>query len=128
MKRMQQISIYTLRNAPLGVWHLNRQFRRRIFKQIKGIMLFVIFPIIISCSENRNNQSNLSKEIELTDIIFKNKIYDFGKVSNDTILSAKYYFKNIGTNNLIIEYVNPDCICTDYFLSKDTIIPKTQLT
>ena len=39
------------------------------------------------------------------------------------VLYAKYFFKNIGKNNLIIKYVNPDCICTGYSLSNDTISP-----
>ena len=42
-------------------------------------------------------------------------------VPSDTILKAHYMLYNVSDNLLKIEYVNPDCSCTDYRLSKNII-------
>jgi hypothetical protein len=52
-----------------------------------------------------------------------NKTVDFGDVKPDTILTAKFFFVNSGKKEVQIEYVNPDCSCTSYFLSKKVIYP-----
>jgi hypothetical protein len=61
---------------------------------------------------------------ENSKLIFENKVFDFGQIEQDTVISAVFIFKNTGKKNLIIDYVNPDCSCTDYYLSKDTISPE----
>jgi hypothetical protein len=52
-----------------------------------------------------------------------NKTVDFGDVKPDTILTAKFFFVNSGKREVEIEYVNPDCSCTSYSLSKKVIYP-----
>ena len=64
----------------------------------------------------------ISKE-ELSEMKFINKRFDFGDVSDDTLLIADFSFVNISNNDLIIDYVNPDCTCTGFFLSNDTVCP-----
>ncbi|NER08674.1 MAG: DUF1573 domain-containing protein [Okeania sp. SIO3C4] len=63
------------------------------------------------------------KKAVLTEIEFKDKIFDFGEVQEDSLLIHRYYFKNVGNEKLIIDYVNPDCTCTGFTLSNDTIMP-----
>jgi hypothetical protein len=58
-----------------------------------------------------------------SELIFENKISNFGIVTNDTIVCGTYYFKNISNNPLYIRYVDPDCTCTSYNVSSDTISP-----
>ncbi|MCX6327671.1 MAG: DUF1573 domain-containing protein [Bacteroidia bacterium] len=89
---------------------------------MKKLIILLLCTSIFSCSNKKNIQQS-SQQRELADLAFKIKFYDFGNVSNDTILFAKYFFKNIGKNNLIINYVDPDCTCTGYSLSNDTISP-----
>ncbi len=48
---------------------------------------------------------------------------DFGDVVGDTLLQAKFTLRNSGENDLVIHYVNPDCHCTGYSLSKNVIAP-----
>jgi hypothetical protein len=57
------------------------------------------------------------------DVHFVEKIKDFGLIKNDTVLVAKYRFVNTGNSVLIIDYVNPDCTCTSYYLSQKRIMP-----
>lgn len=63
------------------------------------------------------------KERSNTDIIFENKIVKIDSVKQGTLVKAEYNFKNIGENNLYVEYINPDCICTGYSLSDSIIAP-----
>jgi len=82
--------------------------------------------IITSCqvksdnaNQNDNGKSELiinqeANQINLTTLKFINQTFDFGNVDKDTIIIAKYYFVNTGSKTLVIEFVNPDCSCTDY--------------
>jgi len=54
-------------------------------------------------------------------VSFARKSFDFGEVSRDTLLLAKFWFKNTGDTTLVVEYVIPDCLCTRFNLSNDTI-------
>lgn len=82
--------------------------------------------IITSCqvkSDNANQNDNGKSELiinqeanqtNLTTLKFINQTFDFGNVDKDTIIISKYYFVNTGSKTLVIEFVNPDCSCTDY--------------
>ncbi|MCH5305750.1 MAG: DUF1573 domain-containing protein [Rikenella sp.] len=53
---------------------------------------------------------------------------DFGHVSADTSLVATFVARNTGTEDLVVYYVNPDCSCTEYHLSKPIAHPGDTLT
>lgn len=89
----------------------------------KKIFLFIIIVLFLVCC-NKNNKENNTNVESLTEVEFEKPIVDFGKVSCDTLLIAEFNFINKGKNNLKIEYVNPDCTCTDYKLSSDVIAPE----
>lgn len=76
-------------------------------------------------NEKKENLSSLNTSrrlLELTDLEFKTKVIDLGNIiEGDSVVRANYVFKNSGDKDLLIEYVNPDCTCTDYDFSKDTI-------
>lgn len=59
---------------------------------------------------------------------FEQQIADFGRVSPDTLLSATFIARNTSANDLVIHYVNPDCSCTGYNLSKTTTLPGDTLS
>jgi len=67
------------------------------------------------------SQDNQPKKGQLTVI---NKTVDFGNVKPDTTLTVKFFFVNSGTQNIAIEYVNPDCTCTNYTLSSNIVNPR----
>ncbi|MFV2016515.1 MAG: DUF1573 domain-containing protein [Candidatus Heimdallarchaeota archaeon] len=94
--------------------------------------------VLFSCKENKTNNRKEIKTIErkerlsslndsrrlteLTNIKFDTKLVDLGEIKEgDTTLTGRYIFKNTGSHPLLIEYVNPDCTCTDYEFTKDTI-------
>ena len=113
--------------------------RNRIFNKedhfFKVILLggsWVVFFLAFSACSFRNvNKEDLhvqkdsfpaEKMISTTKCRFLNRRVNFGRVYNDTILYSKYYFVNTGDRKLIIDYVNPDCSCTGYSLSDDTVM------
>ncbi len=91
--------------------------------RVYSMVVFVILLLSCEHSKNTNNlkSSTSSRQKTLTELKFKNKLIDFGEVYVDTILVASYTMYNIGKVPLIIDYVNPDCICTKHMISKDTV-------
>lgn len=82
----------------------------------------------IKSSASQYDQDNVDivdkVQIPLTDISILNNIeYYEGICSNDTTISARYVIRNIGNNPLVIQYVNPNCSCTKYTVSKQITAP-----
>lgn len=103
---------------------------------MKSIIISIQIFLLFSCiNENENplidhNDSSVNEKMEtdtlqqnVTVVEFDNLVFDFGKVKNDTMIHAKYYYKNTGENVLEIEFVNPDCGCTDYVISSNSLLP-----
>jgi hypothetical protein len=84
------------------------------------ITLFFILLSLISINLF-SQKPNKSGEKSLT---FLNRTVNFGNIRSDTLLKAKFLFVNSGTETVEIEYVNPDCTCTDYSLSSSLINPQ----
>lgn len=61
--------------------------------------------------------------IPLTDAKFLNHREKMNNVPADTIIDFYYQLVNIGENNLMIGYINPDCTCTECLATRDTIKP-----
>ncbi len=102
---------------------------------MKYIVFFLCVFLWACTNEERNN--NMQSDIKndrinhITDtagLIFLNKIFNFGIVKQDSIITGVYRFVNTSNNKLIIMSVTPDCTCTGYTLSKDTINPKDTAT
>lgn len=80
---------------------------------------------------SKENQSSAIKDTikgPLSTLSIEKNAVDFGNVSGDTILSAQFILHNESLNPLIIEYVNPDCSCTNYSISKYRIESKDTAT
>ncbi|MDO5979427.1 DUF1573 domain-containing protein [Flavivirga spongiicola] len=74
-------------------------------------------------SEEKNIDSNKAAElVELAKMKFKTKIINLGTIpKGDSTVKGRYTFKNIGEAPLFIEYINPDCVCTGYEHTKDSV-------
>lgn len=53
---------------------------------------------------------------------------DFGNVPSDTLLEVRFVLRNTGDYPLVVYYVNPDCSCTGYTLSKPVARPGDTLS
>ena len=59
---------------------------------------FLLFIILYSCNKPGR-------------IRFENEIYDFGEVHEGVDVHYTFVFKNNGTKNVTIRYVQPSCVC-----------------
>lgn len=64
-------------------------------------------------SENNSKNKTTIRIIE--------PVINVGKVRTDTIVSVSFRIANTGQNPLYINYINPDCMCTSYDYTCDTI-------
>ena len=84
---------------------------------------------LFACNPKQNNQETVNKKINidyntnLPELMFLIKRINLGKVKRDTIVEGRYSFKNSGMKPLIIEFVNPDCTCTGFYLEKKILQP-----
>lgn len=88
---------------------------------------YLFFLILLTnCSDTERVEINdfpYSSNIihKFTKISFDKQIVDFGDVKDDTVLTAKYSFKNTGSDTLFVSYILPDCNCTDFSIEGDTL-------
>jgi len=78
------------------------------------IIVCLTFPFYFFAQQSQSEKGQLS---------LLNKTIDFGNIKPDTTLTAKFFFVNSGTQLVEIDYINPDCTCTDYLLSNKTLKP-----
>jgi hypothetical protein len=91
--------------------------------------LLVLLGIMIlgSCNQNPKPAKKQEKKIieskDVPVLTFLNRRVDVGKARKDSSVIGKYYFTNTGNKKLVIDYVNPDCSCTGFYLTKQEIEP-----
>ena len=92
--------------------------------------MFCSFFLIYSCDyekqieKNKHDNKMIVEESENLSkglLEFEKKIIDKGDVYEGDIVEALYTFTNVGSEPLTIEYVNPDCICTNFKFTKEPI-------
>ena len=82
-------------------------------KSILFTLFFSLITNLIYCQINNGPEITLGQDV-----------FDFGTVSlsKDTLI-ASFYFKNTGSDTLVIENVRPSCGCTVADFSKNPILP-----
>jgi len=87
------------------------------------LITFLLF-ILVSCDNSAddktinsdivdNTQSaNGNTNANLPEIKFNEEVFDFGKITQGERVSHSFYFKNIGSKNLVISAANGSCGCT----------------
>jgi hypothetical protein len=90
----------------------------------RRLLLFIaLFKIYSGKNEPHQNKAlQCSKDRTKTKIAFSKKTIDFGTISNDTNVTAVFYIKNIGKENLIINDVKPECSCTGFSIDSKNIL------
>lgn len=88
----------------------------------------IVLSIFIGCAnsprenvdQNVSNQTNKEKYAELKYI---EDFFDFGSIVQGEIVTHTFYFRNIGTEDLIIKDLIPDCGCTQPKIDKKILKP-----
>lgn len=108
----------------------------RFFRQI--LILAFATTILLSCSNNSNENGNLPSDIVnnpksagennytgVPAISFKNKVHDFGRVIEGEKITYAFKFTNSGEGNLVITNVSSSCGCTVPEFTTDPVKPGT---
>ncbi len=77
-------------------------------------------------NNNRPDSTQLTSKVDSVQPILTivQKRFNAGNVKRDRVVEGRYIIRNTGKKNLEIEYINPDCTCTGFSLSKNRISPE----
>lgn len=94
---------------------------------MKFLVLIVATFFLFSCVQNSRKPEtdviqNINKQSN-AEIQFDKEQVDFGIIPQDTLVTALYQIKNIGSDTLKIADIQPDCSCTSFYVSKFKIAP-----
>lgn len=98
-----------------------------------GTAIFLLSKVFLGTKDTYRKDhllENTFKHVKtdpLTEIAFEENLINVGDVSQDTVIQREYTLINIGNNPLLVYNVIPDCNCTDYHLSKKSVLPKDSL-
>jgi hypothetical protein len=88
---------------------------------MKKVYLLIIAITLCVCIFSQNNKQGEGQNERRLKIL--NRVVNLGDIKDDTIITARFYFVNVGTKGVTIYSVNPDCTCTGYFVSKEVVSP-----
>ncbi|MCF6159369.1 MAG: DUF1573 domain-containing protein [wastewater metagenome] len=97
-------------------------------KQIKVYLLITVFLFLLiklgtaMGDIRKDGKIKDEKTINKPKIVFKEQVYDFGKVYIGETIKCTFKFKNDGTSELIISNVKSSCGCTAALVSKNKLL------
>lgn len=87
-----------------------------------AILLSILSIWILKGNNNESEHiSNGGKGAPLTSVAFEDSREDLGILVNDTTVWRSFVFKNIGNDSLHVLFIDPDCNCTSYHLSSNSV-------
>ena len=88
-------------------------------KQISYFLLFTFYLFLFSCKEKQNSSVPPAD----TRVEWIKKTWDFGNITQGETVTHTFYFKNTGTQNLLIKNVETGCGCTTADYDKAPVRP-----
>ncbi|MEM6963581.1 MAG: DUF1573 domain-containing protein [Bacteroidota bacterium] len=73
--------------------------------------------------EKKENSTEKEKSKKRAKIHFSSKVFDFGFIMEGDTVMHNFYFKNVGTDDLLITKVEPSCGCTVPVYPRTPIAP-----
>jgi len=91
-------------------------------------VFIIVLSIFIGCAnsprENANqNVSNQPNKEKYAELKYIEDFFDFGSILQGEVVTHTFYFRNIGTEDLIIKDLIPDCGCTQPKIDKKILKP-----
>lgn len=85
------------------------------------VLIVISINILMSKRQHKENSSFRDGVYDLTTVYFNDSTDDIGKIISDTVITRDYIIKNTGTDSLHVLFVSPDCNCTGYRLSSESV-------
>lgn len=103
----------------------DRDFMHRIVFTFAFITTVVLAVKCTSTSNKQVNHNipNNSKTDKYAELQYIEDFFDFGSIVQGEVVKHTFYFRNIGTDNLIVKDMIPDCGCTMPKIDKTLIKP-----
>jgi len=76
--------------------------------------------ILVNCSASDSKQAVASSVVSVR---FEEERYNFGKITQGTVVEHIFKFTNVGNDTLVIDRVETTCGCTAAILSANRIAP-----
>lgn len=97
---------------------------RVLFTFVSIIVLSIFIGCANSPSKNANqNVSNQTNKEKYAELKYIEDFFDFGSIIQGEVVTHTFYFRNIGTEDLIIKDLIPDCGCTQPKIEKKVLKP-----
>lgn len=97
---------------------------RVLFNFVSIIVLSIFIGCANSPRENANqNVSNQTNKEKYAELKYIEDFFDFGSIVQGEVVTHTFYFRNIGTEDLIIKDLIPDCGCTQPKIDKKILKP-----
>ncbi len=97
---------------------------RVLFTFVSIIVLSNFTGCANSPRENANqNVSNQTSKEKYAELKYIEDFFDFGSIIQGEVVTHTFYFRNIGTEDLIIKDLIPDCGCTQPKIDKKVLKP-----
>lgn len=93
---------------------------------MKRILFFIgiiLFSGATCLAQNKAEFIPMDSTAKTPRIAFANNIYDFGKIRKGDKVSTSFYFKNTGSQPLVLLQVQTSCGCTATRWSREPILP-----
>lgn len=99
-----------------------------MYRVLFTFIFIIVLSIFIGCAnsprENANqNVSNQTNKEKYAELKYIEDFFDFGSIVQGEVVTHTFYFRNIGTEDLIIKDLIPDCGCTQPKIDKKILKP-----
>ena len=110
--------------------------KNRLLNVVCGILivasLVIIARSLILMSKKQDREPPQYEQADkpsdpLTEVGFDETLVNVGTISNDTTIYQNYILRNFGTHPLIVYHVSPDCICSNFEISKGVAMPNDSI-
>ncbi len=95
--------------------------RRRNFLVLVFSLLLGCTLLSVSCKEKKTKTQATTQGT--TEIEFRQKNFNFGKLAEGEIVTHSFYFKNTGRENFVIKAIESCCGCTTVEYDKKPVPP-----
>jgi hypothetical protein len=89
---------------------------------MKSVILLSVSICILACKREYKSIHGYKTD-KTTQVVFDEKSYDFGRITEGDTVIKTYHFKNSGKHELVITKLSVSCGCTYPDFPKEPVLP-----
>lgn len=95
---------------------------------VSVVLTAISIKTLIHKRQYKEDSGFSDRTYSLTTVYFNDSAEDLGKIKSDTIVTRDYIIRNTGKDSLHVLFVSPDCNCTGYRLSSESVSSSDSIT